>query len=1075
MADDKKHRLSSKDRAAKATTNFYGWEVRGRGYGVYQRPVALEPPFEAFSHQVTCARPVDDAVKQSAVGSIFKRIRGLSTSPASRPTRCREEPKEGAAGATYRSTDANATDATRTRAARDHVGGTVAHAAAAHDGVGHNAPDICAMDDNIVEIGLILPPERKVTPDNAEQFIVNTASGNAPVGFEMLGTADQVEIQIACRRVDSELIQQQFAAFFPNTIRERRERRLADMLDPSKPTVIVDFGLKNEFMFPFKVAKSFDPDPLTGVVGSFECLAKGEKGLLQVCYQSTRNPWAESIMRAVLLSDGTAFLSDMRQSVDLAREKIQSPLLAVRLRAVGQSDSEEGAWKIVRSLGGALKVLANGHNELVPLNNESYDLREHFRDVIRLTTHRPGMILSSREAATILHPPSSSVKSTKLWPNFQKMKKAPEIALYQLFKIGENNFFGKRYIATLSPSQLLKHLFISGVTGSGKTTTLIYIIKQIIEEGYGLMFADPHGDAADQLLCHVPASRYQDVIYLDLADSGHPIGINLFKANTELEKGILKADLTAILRRFATSWGDQMSGVAENAFGACIENEKVYTILHIPRFLTDLSFRRSVLETVTDPQIKHYWEKVYPLLIGKSLAPILTRLGSLLRSRAIRNMLAQKDGLDFDQILEEGKIFIVKAPLGLIGSNDSFTLCSILLTKLQQHIWARQAKSIEQRRLFYVAIDEIGHLITPSIASMLSSTRKFGVGTLLSGADLMGTLDQDREISNAILSHPGTRIYFRQGERDARRLGETLSYFDSHDLQAFPVGTAVMSVEGRSNDFNIRAFQAPSIEPDQIEIKRRMFLEMTRARYGKPREQVEAQIESDKVWHVESAPMTSPKTERQAKSAKSKTGSAKEEEKITTAAGISRVDPSALDNPEGDRAATEGKGGLLHRRLQSFVKSLAEDHGFLAVLEEPTADGSGSVDVGLRRDTLRVAVEISVTTPAKHEFMNICKCLKEGYELVILCSSNTDTLAKVKELMDQELQSADRAKVTLLHPEELVSFFQKQLEKTEDAEKRIRGFKVKIAYQNDIEEEETGNKAVVADARNNSEKDEGKS
>ncbi len=1026
MGSDKKQRKDTKGRPSKAAQNFYLWEVRGRGYDVFPRPVSLEPPFMEFSHRRDIERPIDDGIKKSVPGSVIKRLMGLKKSRPSRAGVCAET---------------NCPEAAEP-----------------------NSKSGLATEQDVVEVNLVLPPDRKVTQDNAEQFILNTASYNNPVGFEIYGT-DSIEVRFACNRSDSEHVQQQASAFFPNAIREVRDRSLA--LDLSRPTVIIDFGLGNEFMLPFRTAKTFEPvDTLTGVIGCMESLAKGEKALLQILYQPVRNPWAANIMSAVLNNEGKPFLADMPESVSLAREKIQSPLLAVRIRALGQSDTEQGAWRIVKALGGALRVVANGHNELVALHNEKYDDLKHVHDVLRLTTHRPGMILNSRETATIVHPPSSAVKSEKLWQHFKKMKKAPELALYQLFKIGENDFFGKRYVATLSPHQLLKHCFISGVTGSGKTTTLIYIMKQIMEQGCGLMFTDPHGDAADQLLCYVPESRYQDVIYFDLSDVEFPLGIDLFHARTELERSLLKTDLTAILRRSSTSWGDQMSGVSDNAFGAGIENERPYTILHMPRFLSDLDFRRKVLETATDPQVKHYWEKVYPLLIGRSLAPILTRLGSLLRSRAIRNIFAQKNGLDFEDILETGKILIIKTPFGLIGLNDALTFCAILLAKMEQYIWARHMKGVEQRNHFFLAIDEVGSLITPSISSMLSSTRKFGVGLLLSGADLLDSSEQDRNFSNAIITHPSTYIFHRQGNRDARKLAEKLSYFNADDLQSLTVGDAVMAVEGRLNDFNIHVFSPPRIDPDTLQAKRNFFLQSTRERYGTPREKVEAELERDKVWCV-GKPDPDPKK----KSTPQKKSPDQPPKKITPQQKVADVKPLALLDSDRKLEVTEGKGGFQHRYLQNFIKSLAEDHGYLTVLEEPTSDG-GSVDVGLRKGEQRIAVEISITTPAQHEYQNICKCLKEGYEKVFLCSSNERTLNGVQTLIEKELNTTDKEKILLFKPEDLIQYFQEGLENKADDTQRVKGYKVKIERQDSPEEKETQNKKNNDFAHQNEDREE---
>src|SRR5207247_6335230 len=178
---------------------------------------------------------------------------------------------------------------------------------------------------------------------------------------------------------------------------------------------VVEFGLSDEFMLPLRVLRRFSVDPLTGVAAALSDLEVGEAGVLQVLLQPVRQPWAESIMRAVLDERGSPFFLDAPEVTTLAREKVSRSLFACVVRVAGHSPHPERAMLIARSVGWALNALANPpSNRLIPLSNDDYPDNVHEQDLLRRLTHRSGMILSSSELVSLVHPPSSSVRIEKL-------------------------------------------------------------------------------------------------------------------------------------------------------------------------------------------------------------------------------------------------------------------------------------------------------------------------------------------------------------------------------------------------------------------------------------------------------------------------------------------------------------------------------------------------------------------------------------------------------------------------------------------------------------------------------------
>ena len=113
---------------------------------------------------------------------------------------------------------------------------------------------------------------------------------------------------------------------------------------------------------------------------------------------------------------------------------------------------------------------------------------------------------------------------------------------------------------------------------------------------------------------------------------------------------------------------------------------------------------------------------------------------------------------------------------------------------------SRQAQQIAARRDFWLYIDEFANFITPSMAEILSGARKYRIGLTLAHHELH-QLQRNPEVASAVMSHPFTRIVFRVGDDDAKKLAEGFSYFEAKDLRNLEAGQAVCRVERSDFDF----------------------------------------------------------------------------------------------------------------------------------------------------------------------------------------------------------------------------------------------------------------------------------
>ena len=255
-----------------------------------------------------------------------------------------------------------------------------------------------------------------------------------------------------------------------------------------------------------------------------------------------------------------------------------------------------------------------------------------------------------------------------------------------------------------------------------------------------------------------------------------------------------------------------MTAVLANAILVFLESDRGGTLVDLRRFLIDAKFREEMLATVADPHVSLFWETEYPLLIGrKPQAPILTRLDTFLRSKLVRRVVTVREPkLDFRQVTDRGHIFLGKLAAGAIGEENAALLGSLLVSKFHQVTMAREAQAIEERRPFFLYIDEFHNVATASMAALFSGMRKYRLGLTVAHQDLYQLHRSVPEVERSLLANAYTRVCFRVAEDDARQLAKGFSSFEAEDLMKLGLGEAICRVGGREDDFNLRT---ENIEP----------------------------------------------------------------------------------------------------------------------------------------------------------------------------------------------------------------------------------------------------------------------
>ena len=985
---------------------FSSWEKRGRGWNLFDFPVELEPPFCSFYDLVNIPEPpvFDDGRQVGFWSSVF----GGAASAAS---------VQKTALATY----------------QNQITEYQSLVKEAHE------PLFCRyLDAEFVELQIILPKDLKPVKRAAENLLLSFSYLSYPVSFEIIGREKEIVVQFACAETDAAHVKAQIKAHLPEVLIRETASFLVDAWVDSEPeSIIVDFGLSNEFFLPLKTSSYSDTDLFVSVIGALESLEAGEVAIFQVLFQKAQNDWAQDAVSAAEYLTEIGTYPKSSGASHAVKEKTQTSLFAACFRVAAKSYSEARVWRIVKSIGAGLTALSEPTgNELIPLANDGYPEESREEALLERRTFRGGMLLNLEELASLVHPPSSAVQSEKLQREMERTKAAPALALHNRLVLGENFHQGEALEASLSNEQRTKHIHLIGASGSGKSTLMLNLIKQDLESNQGLCVIDPHGDLIDEVIANIPESRIKDVILFDASDSEFPIGFNILQANNDLEKTLLSSDLVATFRRMSTSWGDVMDSVLANAILAFVESTRGGTLFDLKRFLVEKDFRSEFLKTVKDDGVRYFWLNEFPLIAGKPQSSILIRLDAFLRQKLIRNIVCQKENkIDFRRVMDERKILLVKLSQGAIGEENSYLLGTLLMSKLYQTALSRQ--DTRERPFFSCYLDEFHHFITPSMESVLSGVRKYNLGLVLAHQEFRQLQSRSLEVAASVLSNCYTRICFRLGDADAEKFASGFSFFDAESLQNLSTGEAVTRIERSEYDFNLQIPRPIKVERAVAETRRTAIIAESRRRYAVAKTEVEADLFPAKT---------------------------KISEVIVPVSNDKFLEPS-VQNPNESKAEvkaakesvqTDSQGTNEHRYLQGIIKRVGEQYGFVATLEKQVFGGIGKVDVALESERLNIAVEIAATNTVDYELNNIQKCLASGFGKVVVVSTEAKHLANIRKKVEAMISTEQFAKVHFLAPENFHLFLEKlQAESaTPPGDGKVKGYRVNAGFK-EAEEAET--------------------
>lgn len=329
---------------------------------------------------------------------------------------------------------------------------------------------------------------------------------------------------------------------------------------------------------------------------------------------------------------------------------------------------------------------------------------------------------------------------------------------------------GNNQHTTVYNNHRLRHTFLFGASGTGKSHNLIRGAIDDILAGHGVLFIDPHGTSIEELLYYIPPHRRPDVILFDATDYEYPIGYNIL--DTPIDRPQLTSLVVDTFRnQNKEMWGPYPELFATTGVLALLEN-KGTTLLDLKKLLTNKKYRNQILENVTDPIVKEFWKedfnsfstrdqqerpmstinKLYPLLVDKRMANILGQ---------------KKSSFDLGEVIREKKILLCSFPFTELGEHNTKLLMNFLVSNLY---------SVAGDEPFYAYLDE-AHLLSPFFKEVLTGIRKKKVA-ITAATQYLEQLTP--ELQQAVLNSIGTLVVFRGSKELAPYLGEDPSSLNGY-------------------------------------------------------------------------------------------------------------------------------------------------------------------------------------------------------------------------------------------------------------------------------------------------------
>lgn len=726
----------------------------------------------------------------------------------------------------------------------------------------------------MVTLEVKLPKDNDIKIDAAEQLFASFAGlsrkkglegltevGDA-VAFEIIGTKGKVGFYITVPTKLQDLVEKQLYAFYPSASVEIVEE--PNIFTESGKVAYAAMHLKKSDYQPLKVYRDLPTDSMSTITSTLSKMDDGEGAVIQVLIRATHSEYKKAGRGFISTSKKTeadpekATFKVDQKDLERISEKLNRPGFDVEVRFVASAAEKERAEAHVSNICASFGQFSSEQNSFTKtkiLNKYAFMISFVYKFFpifdMPLNKWKSTSVLSSDELASIYHFPNKTIETPFItWLGSRTAPVSSQVPLEGGTFMGNGHYRGVRRPVHILRGDRRRHVYIIGKTGVGKSELLLEMALQDIRNGDGVCVMDPHGDLVEKILQYIPPERAEDVIYFDPADTERPMGLNLLEARTEDEKHYMT---TAIINLMYKLYDPQRTGIVGPRFEHTVRNamltvmvEPGATFIELVRVLTDPNYVRELLPKLKDPIIRRFWtdqiEQTSDFHKSETLDYIVSKFGRFVTNALIRNIIGQsKSSFDFRQVMDTKKILLINLSKGRLGEENSSFLGLVIIPKILVAAMSRQEIPEEDRKDFFLYVDEFQNFATPDFATILSEARKYRLGLTVAN-QFIGQMEED--VKNAVIGNVGSLISFRLGTTDASFIArEFQPTFNDQDLQNIDRYHAYMKtivdndpVPSFSIDMtkDMAKFKAEA-NPRVAEA----VVQLSRLKYGRDRKQVE--------------------------------------------------------------------------------------------------------------------------------------------------------------------------------------------------------------------------------------------
>ena len=713
-----------------------------------------------------------------------------------------------------------------------------------------------------------------------QKGLKNAIFGQIRASFEIIAKDNLIYFFVGVPQELASFTEKQIHAIYPDAeIEPSREFKIFSADLKIRSGIL---RLKEKFVFPIKTYKLLEAEPLNTVTNALSKIGDKSRATIQILIKSTSGDWKKAvartaqkivenkpvnetgigkIMNAIVDFFQTSAKDIEKKSFD---DKRLTPIQEEALKALREKQSKIGFKTQIKIVVASpteeeaqlhLENIINSYSQFTAPEWNSFKKiipkkpQEFITSFILREFTEPYMILNTEELASIYHFPNKFVETPNIFWLKSKTLSAPTDTPIEGTLIGENHYRGEIKKIFISDNDRRRHIYMVGKTGTGKTTLYLSMIKQDIEKGYGCGFIDPNGDAAQEILRFIPKKRAEDVIYFDPSDAERPMGLNLLEWKRPEDKDYLISEWLEIFYKLfdpqrSGMVGPQFEHWGRNAALTIMAQPGGGTLIEIPRLFTDDEFREKCISYVKDPVVMAFWKqqmaKTADFHKSEMYNYFISKFVRFMTNDVMRNIIGQtQSAFDFREAMDQGKILIVNLSKGKLGEMNSYLLGMILVSKLQVAAFQRADIPEEQRKDFFLYVDEFQNFTTDSFKTILSEARKYRLCLAIAHQYIQQLTEPIRD---ACIGNAGTLISYRVGASDAEFLIKEFPGISVQDLTNLPFASTYtkLLINGTpSKTFSMRGIKSePSGTPELAESIR----QLSRLKYGKAKPEIEEDI-----------------------------------------------------------------------------------------------------------------------------------------------------------------------------------------------------------------------------------------